>query len=171
MASVLLNAVTSKSYGVSWVRVYKTNIHVLKNLVKRGKRIFSQLSPISSVINICPQGWFFFFLSFYPPLLTVLLRCNSHIIQFNHLQCILQLCCVLWYVKLLILIEGLLLYRLLLFSVKLQHETAIAIQISPPFWNSLPSPPHPTPLGWYRAPVWVSWVIQQIPLGYLFYIF
>ena len=31
-------------------------------------------------------------------------------------------------------------------------------------------PPHPTPLGWYRAPVWVSWAIQQIPIGYLFYI-
>ena len=30
--------------------------------------------------------------------------------------------------------------------------------------------PHPTPLGWYRAPVWVSWAIQQIPVGHLFYI-
>ena len=30
-------------------------------------------------------------------------------------------------------------------------------------------PPNPTPLGWYRAPVWVSWAIQQIPVGYLFY--
>ena len=30
-------------------------------------------------------------------------------------------------------------------------------------------PPHPTPLGWYRAPVWVSWAIQQIPISYLFY--
>ena len=29
---------------------------------------------------------------------------------------------------------------------------------------------HPTPLGWYRAPVWVSWAIQQIPIAYLFYI-
>ena len=29
--------------------------------------------------------------------------------------------------------------------------------------------PHPTPLGWYRAPVWVPWDIQQIPIGYLFY--
>ena len=33
---------------------------------------------------------------------------------------------------------------------------------------SLPTPP--LSLGWYRAPVWVSWAIQQIPLGYLFYI-
>ena len=30
-------------------------------------------------------------------------------------------------------------------------------------------PPHLTPLGWYRTPVWVSWAIQQIPVGYLFY--
>ena len=28
---------------------------------------------------------------------------------------------------------------------------------------------HPTPLGCYRAPSWVPWVIQQIPIGYLFY--
>ena len=31
-------------------------------------------------------------------------------------------------------------------------------------------PPHPTPVGWHRAPLWVSWVIQQIPVSYLFYI-
>ena len=31
------------------------------------------------------------------------------------------------------------------------------------------SHPHPTPPGCYRAPVWVPWVIQQIPIGYLFY--
>ena len=30
-------------------------------------------------------------------------------------------------------------------------------------------PPHSTPLGWSRAPVWVSWAIQQIAIGYLFY--
>ena len=30
--------------------------------------------------------------------------------------------------------------------------------------------PHPTPLDWYRAPVWFSWAIQQIPIGYLFYL-
>jgi len=29
-------------------------------------------------------------------------------------------------------------------------------------------PPHPTPLGCYRAPVLVPCVIQQIPTGYLF---
>ena len=31
-------------------------------------------------------------------------------------------------------------------------------------------PHHPTPLGLYRAPVWVSWVVQQIPIGSWFYI-
>ena len=41
----------------------------------------------------------------------------------------------------------------------------------PPFRTSLPSPPHPTPLGWYWAPVWVSRVVtQKIPVGYLFYV-
>ena len=38
----------------------------------------------------------------------------------------------------------------------------------------IPSPPShlppSTPLGWYRAPAWASWAIQQIPIGYLFYI-
>ena len=37
-------------------------------------------------------------------------------------------------------IEAQLLYRILLFSVKLQHESIIGIHISPPFWSSLPSP-------------------------------
>ena len=31
-------------------------------------------------------------------------------------------------------------------------------------------PPHPIPLGCYRAPVWVSWGIQQIPIGCFAYI-
>ena len=31
-------------------------------------------------------------------------------------------------------------------------------------------PPHPTLLDCHRAPVWVPWVIQQIAIGYLFYI-
>ena len=30
-------------------------------------------------------------------------------------------------------------------------------------------PPYPAPLGWDRAPVWVSWARQQIPVGCLFY--
>ena len=52
--------------------------------------------------------------------------------------------------------------------VKPQHESAVGIHISAPFYSHLP--PNPTPLGWCRAPVWVSWVIQQTPVGYLFYI-
>ena len=39
-----------------------------------------------------------------------------------------------------------------------------------PFETPSHLPPHPTPLGWYRAPVWVSWAMQQIPIAYLFYI-
>ena len=33
-----------------------------------------------------------------------------------------------------------------------------------------PPPPLASPLGCYRAGVWVPWVKQQIPVGYLFYI-
>ena len=62
------------------------------------------------------------------------------------------------------------LYRILLFSVKPQHESGIGIHIYPPVWTTFYLPPYPTLLGWYRAPVWVSWAIQQIPIGYLFYI-
>jgi len=65
-----------------------------------------------------------------------------------------------------ILIECKLLYRILLFSVKPQHESAIGIIYPLPFEPPSHLPPQPTPLGWYRAPVWVSWDIQQIPIGY-----
>ena len=37
-----------------------------------------------------------------------------------------------------------------------------------PFGPPSHLPPHPTPLGWYRPPVWVSWDMQQIPIDYLF---
>ena len=45
-------------------------------------------------------------------------------------------------------IEGQMLSRILLFSVKPQHESAIGIHMSPPFWTSLPSPSpsHPSRL-------------------------
>jgi len=46
-----------------------------------------------------------------------------------------------------------------------QYESAIGIHISLPSWTSLP---FPTLLGYYRALVWVPWVIQQIPIGYHF---
>ena len=39
-----------------------------------------------------------------------------------------------------------------------------------PFESPSNLPPHPTPLGCHRAPVWVPWVIRQISTGYLFYI-
>ena len=42
--------------------------------------------------------------------------------------------------------------------------------MSPPSWNSLHLPSHPTTLDCYRDPVLVSWFIQQIPIDYLFYI-
>ena len=46
------------------------------------------------------------------------------------------------------LIEGQLFYRILLFSVRHQHESAIGIYMSPPFWSSLRSPylSHPSRL-------------------------
>ena len=39
-----------------------------------------------------------------------------------------------------------------------------------PFEPPSPLRLHLTPLGWYSAPVWVSWAMQQIPIAYLFYI-
>ena len=48
-----------------------------------------------------------------------------------------------------------------------QHESAIgSLPLEPP--SHLPL--LPTPLGCCRVPVWVPWVIQQISIGYLFYI-
>ena len=51
------------------------------------------------------------------------------------------------------------LYRILLFSVKLQHESAIGKHISPPFWTSLPSP----------SPSHPSRLIQSLCLSFLSY--
>ena len=67
------------------------------------------------------------------------------------------------------LIERQLLYRILWFSVIHQQESAIYIPMSPPSQTSLPSPSPPHPSACHRAPVWVPWVIQQIPIGYLFH--
>ena len=63
-------------------------------------------------------------------------------------------------------IEGKLLYRILLFPVILQSESTIGVYIyiyiyPLPFETSSHLSPHPTPLGWYRAPVWVSWAIEN----------
>ena len=58
--------------------------------------------------------------------------------------------------------------RILLFSLKLQHESATGIHISAHFGTTLPSP-HPTLLVWYRAPVWVSWATQQVLIDFFTY--
>ena len=55
------------------------------------------------------------------------------------------------------------------FAIFCQNSTGISHS-----YTYIPSllnlPPHPTCLGWYRAPVWISWDLQQIPVGYLLYI-
>ena len=56
-------------------------------------------------------------------------------------------------------------YNIVLVSAKNQHGSAIGLHMSLPSWTSLPPP---TPLGCYRALGWVPWVIQQIPISYLF---
>ena len=38
-----------------------------------------------------------------------------------------------------------------------------------PSLMNLPPSPSPSPLGWYRAPVLVSWSIEQIPICYFTY--
>ena len=80
-------------------------------------------------------------------------------------SCIAGQCFTNWAIREPLLIERWLLHSIVLVSAKHQHESAIGIPMSPPF-SSLHLPPHPTPLGCYRAPIWV----QQIPIGYLFYI-
>ena len=50
------------------------------------------------------------------------------------------------------LIEESLLYRILSFSVKPQHESDTDIHISPPFWNLLPSSSPTHPSGLTRSP-------------------
>ena len=44
------------------------------------------------------------------------------------------------------------------------------IHTCPLFWTPFCLPLHSTPLGCHKVPVWAPWVIQQIPTGYLFYI-
>ena len=63
------------------------------------------------------------------------------------------------------------LQKLTEFSVKHQHESAVGIHMFPATWTSLPSPPtsHSSRLI-QSPPFWVSWDIQQIPIGCLFYI-
>ena len=58
----------------------------------------------------------------------------------------------------------------LLFSVSHQQESTTGIPLSPPSQTSSHLSPHPTLLDYCRAPVWIPGVMQQIPIGYLFYI-
>ena len=54
----------------------------------------------------------------------------------------------------------------------LSHQGSPGIYIYPlAFEPSSCLPPNPNPLSWYRAPVWVPWVMQPIPIGYPFYIY
>ena len=59
-------------------------------------------------------------------------------------------------------------YNVGLISVIHQHELTIGVHTSPPFWISLPPPAHSHPSKLLQSPVWVPWVIQQIPIGCLF---
>ena len=57
----------------------------------------------------------------------------------------------------------------MLYTAVQQHKSAIIIHIFPPLWGPLPSP-HPAPLDRHRAPGWAPGITQQLPVGYLFYI-
>ena len=50
-----------------------------------------------------------------------------------------------------------------------QHESAIGIHMSPSLEPPSHLLPNPTPLVCHRAPVWIPWVREQIPIGHLFY--
>ena len=60
----------------------------------------------------------------------------------------------------LFLIEGQLLYNVVLVSAIQQCVSAVSIHISPLAWASLPPLPPPTHLGHHRAPSWVPCTIQ-----------
>ena len=70
--------------------------------------------------------------------------------------------------KYLFLIDWQLVYHIGLISVIHQHELTIGVHMSLPSWISLPPPAHsPSCQGYYIIPVWVPWVIQEIPIDYL----
>ena len=57
----------------------------------------------------------------------------------------------------------------MLVSAKHELESAIGIHMYSPLEPPSHFLPHPTPLGCSRAPVWVTWVIQQNSIGYFTY--
>ena len=60
-------------------------------------------------------------------------------------------------------------YRILLFPVKPQHESAIGKHISPPFWTSLPSPTPSHPSRLIQSPCFeFSEPYSKIPLAIYF---
>lgn len=66
----------------------------------------------------------------------------------------------------LFLLKGNCFTRFVLISTKHQHESAIGLPLSLPLEHPPTSFPIPTLLGYYRALVWIPWVIQHA--GYLF---
>ena len=59
----------------------------------------------------------------------------------------------------------------MLVSAVEQSESSICIHISPLSWASLPSTPHPTPLGHHRALSWAPCAIQQLLLWLLYSVY
>ena len=54
-------------------------------------------------------------------------------------------------------------------KVKVKSLSRVQLLATP--WTAAHrAPPFPTLLSCYKAPVWIPWVIQQIPIGCLFYI-
>ena len=53
---------------------------------------------------------------------------------------------------------------------QLKRLSSSSTHMSLPSWNFLLPATHSHPLDYYRALFWVPWVIQQISIGYLFYI-
>ena len=52
-------------------------------------------------------------------------------------------------------------------STRISHRYTYPCPLTPKAPSHLPT--HPTLLEGHRAPVWVPWVIRQVPIGYLFF--
>ena len=76
------------------------------------------------------------------------------------------------YLMYLFLIEGWLLYNVVLVSAMHQHESAIGIHMSSPLEPPSHLPRNPNPLGWRRAPDWAPYcATQQLPINCCFFFF